>query len=113
MNVVRYGALFVAFSLSTATFAQAGNGAGPAGGGAGNTPAAGGQSGAASGQTGGIPTNEMKSGRAAAESPASGMGMSGQQRMGDGANGSNSNNGVNGNTTGMGNAQTTNPANQQ
>jgi hypothetical protein len=39
--------------------------------------------------------------------------MSGQQRMGNGANGSNANNGLTGNTTGQGNSQTTNPMNQQ
>jgi hypothetical protein len=36
---------------------------------------------------------------------------SGAQRMGNGSNGTNSNNGVSGNTTGAGNAQTTNPQN--
>lgn len=38
---------------------------------------------------------------------------SGSQRMGNGSNGTNPNNGVNGNTSGEGNAQTTNPQSNQ
>jgi hypothetical protein len=111
MKILKYAAFILALGLSSSAFAMSngGNGAGPAGGGDSNAQKVGGESGASSGTTGGAPTYE---GRAAAEVPVGGTGTSGQQRMGDGANGSNAYNGVNGNTTGYGNSQTTNPMNQ-
>jgi hypothetical protein len=55
----------------------------------------------------------MYEGRAAAQVRPSGTGTSGQQMMGNGANSSNANNGMTGNTTGEGNAKSTNPASNQ
>jgi hypothetical protein len=132
MNLIKYGTLFIALSLSTAAFAQAtsgggnGNGAGTIGGASGDTPKIGGESAPAAGKNAAgvrwrhayarhhvYASRHVYEGRAAAQTRRSGVGMSGQQRMGNGSNGTNAANGMNGNTTGMGNSQTTNPASNQ